>query len=335
MDFLQMNKNTIESNLVNLASPKLGSKGYKANDEFFAPLQRMLSDNDPVFIEGKYDNHGKWMDGWETRRRRGPGFDWSIIKLGCPGIIKKVDFDTSFFTGNFPPESSLEGCFSSSPPSCDDNKWETIIHKTKINGNQQNLFKSKNNKVFNWIKLNIFPDGGIARLRLWGDVYVDWSNYQRNKKTELSLLNNGGKIILFNNAHYGDVTSLISKGIGKNMGDGWETRRRRTPGNDWIIIKLCNKSIINEIHVDTSFFKGNFPHQCSVDGFFTNKKNINFSKDKMIKWLPLVSKQKLKADSIHTFKTKNINSHKQISHVRLNIFPDGGVSRFRVFGLIK
>ena len=335
MDYNYMTINNFSSNLVNLASPKLGSKGYKANDEFFAPLQRMLSDKDPVFIDGKYDDHGKWMDGWETRRRRVSGFDWSIIKLGCPGIIRKVDFDTSFFTGNFPPEASLEGCFSKSPPSFDDKKWETIIEKIPINGNQQNLFKSKNIKVFNWIKLNIFPDGGIARLRLWGDVFVDWSSYPKNKKTELSLLNNGGKIILFNNAHYGDVTSLISKAKGKNMGDGWETRRRRTPGNDWIIIELCNASIVNEIHVDTSFFKGNFPDQCSVDGCYSKEKNINFSKDKIIKWFPLLDKQKLKANFIHIFKSKDIKLHKQISHVRLNIFPDGGVSRFRAFGVIK
>ena len=319
------------STLINLASPKLGSLGVKANDEFFAPLKRMLLDNEPIFIPDKYDDHGKWMDGWETKRRRVPGNDWCLIKLGSPGIIKEIDVNTKFFTGNYPPQASIEGIYSESEPDIDDKKWLTILEKVDLDGDKINKFGVKKKNIVNWIKVNIYPDGGIARLRLWGDVYQNWDNFDNNKIIEISALKNCGKIISYNNAHYGDVSALLSEGRGKNMGDGWETRRRREPGNDWIIIELGKKARLEEVEVDTAFFKGNFPESCSVEGVDADG---NIENIENLDWTPIISKTALKADTIHKIKIENKYKQTIFSHVRLNIFPDGGVSRFRVYGFI-
>ena len=319
------------STLINLASPKLGSLGVKANDEFFAPLKRMLLDNEPIFIPDKYDDHGKWMDGWETKRRRVPGNDWCLIKLGSPGIIKEIDVNTKFFTGNYPPQASIEGIYSESEPDIDDKKWLTILEKVDLDGDKINKFGVKKKNIVNWIKVNIYPDGGIARLRLWGDVYQNWDNFDNNKIIEISALKNCGKIISYNNAHYGDVSALLSEGRGKNMGDGWETRRRREPGNDWIVIELGKKARLEEVEVDTAFFKGNFPESCSVEGVNADG---NIENIENLDWTPIISKTALKADTIHKIKIENKYKQTIFSHVRLNIFPDGGVSRFRVYGFI-
>ena len=246
--------------LVNLASPKMGTKIISVSDEFFGEATRMLSDQEPVFIEDKYDTHGKWMDGWESKRRRDGGNDWAIIKLGSPGIISTIEVDTSFFTGNFPPFFSLEGTDSKEIPK-NDNEWIPLITKSSLIGDQKNNFNIESNITLNYVRLQIFPDGGVARLRLFGEVKYDWSNFNNNELIEFSSLNLGGSIITFNNAHYGDVSALLSLGRGKTMGDGWETRRRREPGNDWIIIKLAKKAIIKNIEIDTAHFKGNFPDQ--------------------------------------------------------------------------
>ena len=318
--------------LVNLASPKMGTKIISVSDEFFGEATRMLSDQEPVFIEDKYDTHGKWMDGWESKRRRDGGNDWAIIKLGSPGIISTIEVDTSFFTGNFPPFFSLEGTDSKEIPK-NDNEWIPLITKSSLIGDQKNNFNIESNITLNYVRLQIFPDGGVARLRLFGEVKYDWSNFNNNELIEFSSLNLGGYIITFNNAHYGDVSALLSLGRGKTMGDGWETRRRREPGNDWIIIKLAKKAIVKNIEIDTAHFKGNFPDQASIQAVSTSSElNVkNIIKDSE-KWDFILNKTKLKADNVHKFNL-DLNSQKEATHIRLNIYPDGGVSRLRIFGI--
>ena len=321
--------------LVNLASPKMGTKILSVSDEFFGEAIRMLSDKEPVFIEDKFDEHGKWMDGWESKRRRDGGNDWVIIKLGSPGVISTIEVDTSYFTGNFPPFFSLEGCYSSEIPN-DDDDWILLKTKTSLIGDKENNFNIKSNKTFNYIRLQIFPDGGVARLRLFGEVKYDWSKFKNNELIELSSLNLGGSIVAFNNAHYGDVSALLSEGRGKTMGDGWETRRRRELGNDWIIIKLAKKAMIKEIEIDTAHFKGNFPDKASIQAASVSEvvsSNENIIKDSE-KWDLILDQIKLKADNVHKF-SLDLNLQKEATHIRLNIYPDGGVSRLRIFGIIS
>ena len=327
-----MTSNDQNQILTNLASPKIGTKIIGVSDDFFGAASRMLDDKEPVFIEDKYDEHGKWMDGWESKRRRDGGNDWAIIELGSPGIISEVDIDTSFFTGNFPPFASIEGLYSDKKPTKDSN-WFEILSKSSLKGDSSNKFKIQSKTKINYIKLQIFPDGGVARLRLLGEVKLNWDSHNKNGLIELSSLKLGGAIVAFNNAHYGDVSALLSDGRGKTMGDGWETRRRREPGHDWIIIKLATEGLIKQIEIDTAHFKGNYPDQASVQvSNFDEGKNLEEIINDSQNWSYILNKTKLQADNIHNYEIDN-KSTEGITYVRLNIYPDGGVSRLRVFGL--
>ena len=326
-----MTTNNSMQGLVNLASPKMGTKILAFSDDFFGEVTRMLNDKDPIFIEDKYDNHGKWMDGWESKRRRDGGNDWAILKLGSAGIISKIEIDTSYFTGNFPPFFSLEGIYSETEPNKDSN-WKSLIAKTNLVGDCKNNFELNLKEKFNFVRLQIFPDGGVARIRLFGEVKYNWDRFNNEDIIELSSLKLGGSILAYNNAHYGDVSALLSKGRGKTMGDGWETRRRREPGNDWIIIKLAHKGIIEKIEIDTAHFKGNYPDRASIqaisiDKNITTKDLIQSSEN----WDVILDETKLTADNIHEYEI-NSNSKAEATHIRLNIYPDGGVSRLRIFG---
>ena len=326
-----MTTNNSMQGLVNLASPKMGTKILAFSDDFFGEVTRMLNDKDPIFIEDKYDNHGKWMDGWESKRRRDGGNDWAILKLGSAGIISKIEIDTSYFTGNFPPFFSLEGIYSETEPNKDTN-WKSLIAKTNLVGDCKNNFELNLKEKFNFVRLQIFPDGGVARIRLFGEVKYNWDRFNNEEIIELSSLKLGGSILAYNNAHYGDVSALLSEGRGKTMGDGWETRRRREPGNDWIIIKLAQKGIIEKIEIDTAHFKGNYPDRASIqaisiDKNITTKDLIQSSEN----WDVILDETKLTADNIHEYEI-NSNSKAEATHIRLNIYPDGGVSRLRIFG---
>ena len=326
-----MTTNNSMQGLVNLASPKMGTKILAFSDDFFGEVTRMLNDKDPIFIEDKYDNHGKWMDGWESKRRRDGGNDWAILKLGSEGIISKIEIDTSYFTGNFPPFFSLEGIYSETEPNKDSN-WKSLIAKTNLVGDCKNNFELNLKEKFNFVRLQIFPDGGVARIRLFGEVKYNWDRFNNEDIIELSSLKLGGSILAYNNAHYGDVSALLSEGRGKTMGDGWETRRRREPGNDWIIIKLAHKGNIEKIEIDTAHFKGNYPDRASIqaisiDKNITTKDLIQGSEN----WDVILDETKLTADNIHEYEI-NSNSKAEATHIRLNIYPDGGVSRLRIFG---
>ena len=326
-----MTTNNSMQGLVNLASPKMGTKILAFSDDFFGEVTRMLNDKDPIFIEDKYDNHGKWMDGWESKRRRDGGNDWAILKLGSAGIISKIEIDTSYFTGNFPPFFSLEGIYSETEPNKNSN-WKSLIAKTNLVGDCKNNFELNLKEKFNFVRLQIFPDGGVARIRLFGEVKYNWDQFNNEEIIELSSLKLGGSILAYNNAHYGDVSALLSEGRGKTMGDGWETRRRREPGNDWIIIKLAQKGIIEKIEIDTAHFKGNYPDRASIqaisiDKNITTKDLIQSSEN----WDVILDETKLTADNIHEYEI-NSNSKAEATHIRLNIYPDGGVSRLRIFG---
>ena len=244
MKYLQNKKIKFKNN-VNLAETKFGSKIIYKTDEFFGAANRILSSAKPVFKEGVYDNHGKWMDGWETRRKRKEGHDFLIIKLGRPGKIFNVDIDTSYFSGNQPSQASLEACLSKTNPT-KKTIWKTILNKKKLGPDRNHNFKINNRSTFNFIKLNIFPDGGVARIRLNGIVDLEKINLS-GKNVNLSSILNGSTILGCNNEHFGKAENVLSPGVGVNMGDGWETRRSRGKNFDWIIIKFGKPGIIDRL----------------------------------------------------------------------------------------
>lgn len=334
-----MTRNCIEPprfcRLTNLASRRLGARTLAVSDDFFAAVERLIDDSDPVFIADKYDDHGKWMDGWESRRRRDGGHDWAIVALAAPGRIEGIEIDTRHFTGNYPPQACLDICLSENDPGLD-GPWRTILDKVDLSGDRRHFFAITGAPEASHVRLNIFPDGGVARLRVHGRPTPAW---RRGGKPphELSALINGGRIVAYNDAHYGSVWTLLAPGRGENMGDGWETRRRRQPGHDWMVIALGASGRIEAIEIDTCHFKGNFPDAASVQaGRLPDEAAGRGEIDRQSSaWPQVLPAQKLTADSIHRFAGGDIVDAGPVSHVRLNIFPDGGVSRLRVFGSVE
>jgi allantoicase len=320
--------------LVNLASPRLGSEAVSASDEFFAPRERLLEDATPVFIPDKFDAHGKWMDGWESRRRRDGGHDFCIIRLGVKGIVHGVDIDTSHFTGNYPPAASIDACLSDAEPG-PDAVWHEILAPAPLGPSAHHYLPVSPSGPFSYLRLHIYPDGGVARLRVYGEPVASWEGAARDEVHELSALRNGGRIVAYNDAHYGTVWTLLTEGRGRDMGDGWETRRRREPGNDWIIVRLGAAGLVERIIVDTCHFKGNYPDRASLQAAFVEAGTDDSIVTQSMFWPELLPSQKLSADAVHEFTGEAITPLGPVNHVKLNIFPDGGVSRLRIFGRLS
>ena len=325
--------NKLKNSYINLASARLGAKAIYATDDFFADKQRMLLDSDPVFIEDKYDDHGKWMDGWESRRKRTPGHDYCDVELARSGFISAIVIDTSHFTGNYPPEISVQACYTETAPD-DDSNWVTIVEKTQIRGDDIRILQVDSKDLFTHVRLHIYPDGGIARLRVYGEPQCNWERLGKDEVKDLALALNGGKAIACSDEHFGKMSNLLLPDKGINMGDGWETARRRGPGHDWVVIALGHPGKLSRIIVDTAYFKGNYPDRCSIQAAsLATPPEIDTIGEDSAKWQELLPAQKLEMDREHIF-DKEIIDIGRVSHVRLNIFPDGGVSRLRLFGSI-
>jgi len=314
-----------------LAQPRLGASVISASDEFFAPREGLLSPEPAVFIVGKFTPQGKWMDGWETRRRRGPGHDHCVIRLGLPGIIKGFDLDTSHFTGNYPQAASIEACLLPDGNPDAGTVWTTLLPALPLKGNTHHYLPIEDGRPWSHLRLNIFPDGGVARLRVYGQVSRDWSRSDQQDVCDLIAVENGGRALAWNDAHFGKAANLLAPGRGVNMGDGWETRRRREPGHDWTIIELGHPGSIERVDVDTAHFKGNFPDRCSIQATLVKDMPRTALVAQSMFWPVLLSEQALSADAIHSF-TSQLQKLGPVSHVRFNIIPDGGVSRLRLWG---
>ncbi|HHL43287.1 MAG TPA: allantoicase [Hellea balneolensis] len=324
-----------------LAAPRLGSRVVLATDDFFADKSRLIDPQDPVFIEGKYDDNGKWMDGWESRRRRTPGHDYAIIRLGRPGTISGFDIDTSHFTGNFPPFARIE--FARSDQDIpEDTDWVEAVAKTRLSGNAHHYFTPKTQAVWSHVRLHIYPDGGVARLRVYGQVHTDWAQFDRSRLIDLAALEWGGRAIGCSDAHFGVPENLIAPGKGINMGDGWETRRHPlrgsddeywTKAHDFAVLALAHRGMVERLIIDTAFFKGNYPDRASLQAADISGLSDDEVLVQSAHWQDLLTPQKLSMDTEHIF-TDALAAIGPITHIRLNIFPDGGVSRLRLFGKI-
>jgi len=325
-----MKKIFFKNGMIDLAQSRLGTKVVYKTDEFFAPAKRIINPWAPVFKEGVFDKHGKWMDGWETRRKRNKGHDYLVLKLGKPGKIHKVDIDTSYFSGNQPNKVSLEACFSKKKLPNKNSKWIKILNKKSTKPNSHHFFIIKSKFTFTHVKLNIYPDGGVARLRIYGSMEI--KKKFGKKIINLTSVLNGAVPIACNNEHFGRAENILAPGIGKNMGDGWETRRSRGTNFDWLIIKCATTGKINKIQIDTHHFKGNYPDKCSLQAaYLSNKISSKTIVDRSKKWKLLLNKAKLNAHKKHNFQNK-LMKNKKVNYIRINIFPDGGISRIRAFG---
>nr|WP_290702339.1 allantoicase [Amphritea sp.] len=325
--------NTTFTKHINLADARLGSKVIFVTDDWFAAADRMLQPEAPVWKEGVFDDNGKWMDGWESRRKRVEGYDHAVVRLGVAGIIKGVNIDTAFFTGNFPPSASLEACFCPQGEPAENTDWTELLGAVSLNGDSQHLHPINSDQPWTHIRLNIYPDGGVARLKVHGIPHLDWSAISTDQEIDLAAALSGGRALSCSNEHYGTMSNILNPGRGINMGDGWETARRRTPGNDWVIVALGHPGEINRIVVDTLHFKGNYPDSCSIQAAFVKGGTDDQIETQSLFWKELLPSQKLEMHQEHSF-AEEINTLGPITHIRLNIFPDGGVSRLRLFGNI-
>ncbi|MDX6768122.1 MAG: allantoicase [Elusimicrobiota bacterium] len=312
------------TSLIDLAAARTGGKALAASDDFFAPKENLLKPEKAVWIADKYTSRGKWMDGWESRRKRVPGHDWCVVKLGLRGIIRGVNIDTAFFTGNFPSHASLEARDGKG-------EWVEILPKSELKGGSDNLFPIASDQPYDAVRLNIFPDGGVARLRVYGAVVPDWSKKPRKALVDLAAVENGGLPLLSSDQYYSHPQNLIMPGRAKNMGDGWETKRRRGPGHDWVILRLGAAGTLSRVEVDTNWFKGNYPDSCLLEGVHMPAASPERLADEFTAWVTILPRTKLKAHARQVFE-KELAPHGPVTHARLNIYPDGGVSRLRLWG---
>jgi allantoicase len=328
--------------LVDLVSKGLGGRALGASDAFFAEASNLLEAGRGVFIEGKFTDRGKWMDGWESRRKRESGHDWVVLELGARGTVVGFDIDTHHFVGNHPPFASVDGLAAARGTSLAElleSEWTELLPQVPLLPDSQNLFASLAREPVTHLRLNIYPDGGVARLRAYGHVAPEWMAEERDEASmahvppgavDLAAVKNGGMALACSDAFFGPMNNLLMPGRAENMGGGWETRRKRAPGYDWILVRLGARGNVSAIEVDTNHFKGNYPDRCSIDG-------VDFASGRITEliasaaWSPLLPVTKLSADTRHFF-VSEITGQAPVSHVRLNIYPDGGVSRLRIWG---
>jgi allantoicase len=319
--------------LVDLADRRLGAGVIAANDEFFAERENLLLPGPAVFDPARFGHKGKVMDGWETRRRRGVSadiphpaaddHDWALIRLGCPGVIRGIVVDTAHFRGNHPQAVSIEATAHALSAAAEDLldpevEWTELVPRTPVGGHACNAFAIDVERRFTHLRIRQHPDGGIARLRVHGDVAPDPGWLAELGTFDLVALEHGGRVEDASDRFYSPPEHTILPGRSHVMADGWETRRRRDTGNDWIRYRLVDQGVIRAVEIDTAYFKGNSAGWTALwvrDG-------------EEGEWTPLVPRVRLQPDTVHRFLVNPVPA----THVRLDIFPDGGISRLRLYG---
>jgi allantoicase len=311
--------------LLDLASERLGGSVLYANDDYFAEKENLIKPHPPVWKEHEYTDRGKWMDGWESRRKRVPGHDFAIVRLGAPGVIRGFVVDTSYFRGNFPSHASFEGTYARMEASVDEllaANWVEILPKSELQGHSENLFAIDSPYAFTHLRFHIYPDGGVARLRVHGEVVPEWRRSGGlGNELDLAAAEHGGEVLTCSDMFFGPKHNLIMPGRAHNMSDGWETKRRRGPGHDWVIVKLATEGAVRRIELDTAHFKGNYPDTASIE--------VSNGGDE---WSELLPRTKLQAHTRHIFIEELLDAG-PVTHLRLNVYPDGGISRMRVHAL--
>ncbi len=316
--------------LPDLAVRTLGGSVPAANDEFFAERENLVRAAAPVYQPHTFGHKGQIYDGWETRRRREPGHDQAIIQLGAPGVVHGVNIDTSHFRGNYPTSASVEACGVEGYPSPEelaDAEWVTIVPESELAGDAHNMFAASSDRRFTHVRLTIHPDGGVARLRVHGEVVPD-PRLLAGMPLDLAALENGGVVTGCSNMFFGSPNNLILPGQARHMGEGWETARRRDPDNDWVVVRLVAPGYARLVEVDTTHFKGNAPGAAALRGIDAREVGPE-GLDDPDAWFELLPRTPLQPDVRHRLRT---DAASPATHVRLDAYPDGGMSRLRLYG---
>ncbi len=320
--------------LPDLASRSLRGAVVAASDEFFAEKENLITPSPPSFTPHTFGHKGQVYDGWETRRRRGergaaPGdgdFDWAVVRLGAPGVVRAVVVDTAFFTGNHPASCSVQGCrVTGYPAAFDDVEWVPLVARSLLTGDSRHVFEVPPGRRCTHVRLRIYPDGGVARLRVHGEAVCDPSLVS-GLTFDLAALENGGDVVACSDMFYSSPRNVISPGLTRVMGEGWETRRRREPGNEWLVVRLAGQSVVALAEIDTSGYVGNAPGAASLLGLDASA-GAELSDPSA--WFALLPSTGLLPDTPHRFR---LAPAAPVTHVRLDVYPDGGVARLRLHG---
>jgi allantoicase len=312
--------------LPDLASRALAGSVVYANDELFAQRENLITPGRAVFSTEDFGHKGKVYDGWETRRRREPGHDWAIVRLGVPGVVHGVNIDTSWFKGNYPPYASVEATSFEWHPSVEELEaadWVTLVEKSPVAGDTDNYFSVDDGRRFTHLRLSIYPDGGVARFRVHGDPVPDPRFLTGT--VDLAALENGGSVTDCSNMFYSSPTQILQPGRARIMGEGWENARRRDDGNDHVTVKLATPGLVRRVEIDTSYFVGNAAGWARLSGVNEATGNV----DDPSTWTELIPKTRLQPDTRHFFR---VRPDAAVTHVRLDVYPDGGLARLRING---
>jgi allantoicase len=324
------------SHFIDLASERVGGSVVAANDAFFAGRENLVRAAEPIERD-LYVATGKWMDGWETRRRREPGHDWAIVRLGLRGVIRELVVDTSFFRGNFPEHCSVEACDVPGQPSPEELErpevsWFELLPRSPLEGDHKNRFAIDSDRPVNYLRLRIYPDGGVARLHALGEVMPDWELPDLvGELVDLAGVARGGRVVDASDMFYGDPQNMLMPERARDMSDGWETQRRRQPGNDWVIVRLGAAGRIARVELDTSHFKGNAPGQASLEICSVEVASRDELRDESL-WQPLLERTRLLPHTVHRFQDELTGGVERARYVRLQVYPDGGMARLRIWG---
>jgi allantoicase len=211
--------------------------------------------------------------------------------------------------------------------------WAEILPRSPLQGDTKNLFPIERSAGalgrITHLRLNIFPDGGVARLRVHGGVIPDWPRLlRRRSEIDLAGVENGGAVLACSDMFFGNRHNLILPGPSLGMHDGWETKRRRGPGNDWAIVQLATRAALQRAEVDTSHFKGNAPGSCLIEACDAD----GVPADALTGWRTVLPQTALRPHTRHLF--DDLAAAGPFTHARLSIYPDGGVARLRLFGTV-
>ncbi len=314
--------------LVDLASRTVGGRALLCSDDYFAGMEHLLNPEPARFDPSTYTDRGKEMDGWESRRKRVPGHDWCIVKLGVPGLVRAVDVDTSHFLGNHGPFASVEGTNAADNATGewlrDHANWSVIVPETPMKRGSSNVCASVSTHSYTHVRLNMVPDGGIARLRVYGVPVPEATS----GRIDLAALAHGGCPLVASDSFFSPMGNLVLPGESPIMSNGWETRRSRPPGMDWIILRLGQPGRLDSLTVQTHHFKGNYPDRAAIDALYwpgAPPSMLVSSHD----WQEILAPHKLHAHDSRDFA---VARHGPWTHLRLRIYPDGGISRLRAWG---
>lgn len=311
--------------LVDLVCADVGGRPLATSDDFFAGMENLVSPDEPVFDPHAYYDRGKVMDGWESRRKREEGHDWCVLQLGLVGRVHAVDIDTAHFLGNHPPYAALDAWLGEGQPAEDG--WQEIVAPSPLAPGSHNLFAVAQRGPWSHLRLRIYPDGGVARLRVWGEPQGP-QGLPASEPLDLAALANGARAVACSDMFFGRMDNLIRPGKPANMGGGWETRRKRGAGNDWVVVELADVADLAHVELDTWYFKGNFPDRVSVEGLYAPGGNP-WELSRQARWSVVLAPVALAADSHHRF--DELVDRGPFTHLRVSVYPDGGVARFRAF----